>query len=209
MANTTPIRTYCKNSILKTKGDRSEPREQYDLEGLGPRYHPEYCPCRVTLQESAYRQPGGQQTQSDVGDRDAEIGGEYDDRHAAHHAEQVTAGDDEEQVADHDWERHHREQAYEDHGDDPGVLMLDPVEKQLYVVPADEDNGAEEGESRDRDRDITYRVRANAAEGYRRALPGRAHRPSLVIVHVNDLIHVRTTSLTFSAAYQRAAGPRQ
>jgi len=192
--------TYCKNGVLKTEWDRSEPREQYDLEGLRPRYHAEYRSRRVALQEGAYRQPGGQQAQNDMGNRYAEISGEYDNCQAAHHAEQVATGDNEEQITDHDRERHHREQAYEDHGDDPGILMLDPVKEQLYVVPTDEDDATKEGQSRDCNHDIAYRVRADATEGYRRIL-GRAHS-SLDIVYINDLVHVRTASLTFSTVYQ-------
>lgn len=134
-----------------------------------------------------------------MSNRYAEISGEYDNRHAAHHAKQIAASDDEEQVTDDDRERHYREQTYEDHGDDPGILMLDPIEEQLDVVFTDEDDGAEEGQGRDRDRDIAYRVRADAAEGYRRTL-GRAHS-SFNIVDINNLVHVRTP-LMFSTVYQ-------
>lgn len=183
-----------KDGVLKAERDRGEPREQHDLEGLRAGYHAQYRPRGrrgAGLQEVAYRQPGGQHAQRDVGDRDAEIGGEYDDRHAAHHAEQVAAGDDEEQVADDDRERHQREQPDEDHGDDPGVLMLDPVEQQLYDVPVDEDDHGEEGQGRDRDRDVAYRVRADAAEVQRRGRRalGGAH-PSLDVVHIDQLVHV-------------------
>lgn len=143
---------------MKTKRNWSESREQHDLEGLRPGDDAEYCPRRVALQEGTYRQPGGQQSQSDMSYGYAEIGGEYDNRYAVHGAKQVATGDDEEQIADHDREGHHREQAYEDDGDHPGVLMLDPVEEHLDVVPADENYGAEEGQGRDCDRDVAYRV---------------------------------------------------
>jgi len=86
------------------------------------------------------------------------------------------------------------------HSDDPGILMLDPVEEQLYVVSTDEDDATKEGQSRDCNHDIAYRIRADATEGYRRIL-GRTHS-SLDIIYINNLVHVRTTSLTFSTVYQ-------
>lgn len=143
---------------MKTKRNRSESREQHDFEGLRPRDNAEYRPRCVALQEGAYRQPGRQQSQSDMGYGYAEIGGEYDNRYAVHGTKQVATGDDEEQITDHDRERHYREQAYKDDSDHPGILMLDPIEEHFDVVPADEDYGAEEGQSRDCDRNVAYRV---------------------------------------------------
>lgn len=180
--------TYCKNGVLQTERDRCEPRKQHYLEGLGTRDDAQDRPGSVALQERPDWQPGGQDSKGDMSYRYAEISREYNNRHAAHHAEQVAAGDDEEQVTDDDRERHHREQADEDDGDDPGVLMLDPVQQHLDVIPADEDYGSEEGKGRDGDRDVAYRVRADTVERYRRAL-GRSHS-SLHFIYIDYMIHL-------------------
>lgn len=102
------ICTHRKNSVLKTKRNWSESREQHDLEGLRPGDDAKYRSRRVALQEGAYRQSGGQQSQSYMSYSYAKIGGEYNNRYAVHGAEQIAAGDDEEQIADDDRERHHR-----------------------------------------------------------------------------------------------------
>lgn len=64
--------------------------------------------------------------------------------------------------------------------------MFDPVEEHLDVVPADEDYGAEEGQSGDCDRDVAYGVGIDATD--RRRSLGGAH-PILDVVYVDDLIH--------------------
>ena len=130
----------------------------------------------------------------------AKISGEYDNRHAAYHTEQVATGDNEEQIANHNREWHHREQTYEDHSDDPGILMLDPVEQQLYVVSADEDNGAKEGQSRNCNHDVAYWVRADTTKGYPWTL-GRTHS-SLNIIYINDLVHVSLYNILYYISEQ-------